>query len=415
MGKTPYPLEAVRALALKAQGLCDPPAVTSTPDLQAIYKLVEQLGCVQIDTLQMVQRSQYLVVWSRLGDYDPVDLDRLVYDPAQRRLFEGWLHAACLVPLAEYRFQMPHMRYLQEDPAVVTRTFLAQPGGPEMVDEVMKRIREGGAVRGGDFPYDGPKRGSWWDWKPAKQALEHLYATGELMVADRHNFQRVYDLTERVLPDWVDLSEPTAEERDRHWVELKVRTWGACTATQAGSDIYHRKSVARTMVKQLLQDGGLIAIQARLQDGEIHEIILHRENLPLLEQAAQGGLNPQRTTFLSPFDSLFWPAHRDLQLWGFRQTLEAYLPAAKRQWGYFCLPILHKDRLVGRFDPKLERGEGVLRIKALYLEPGIEPDEELVAGVAAAMGNFLEFHGAKELVIERSQPEEFGRKLLSKM
>ncbi len=154
-------------------------------------------------------------------------------------------------------------------------------------------------------------------------------------------------------------------------------------------------------------------IQARLADGETHELIVHREQLPILEQAAQGELAASRTTFLSPFDSLFWAPRRDRQFWGFRQSLEAYLPAHKRQWGYFCLPILYKDRLVGRFDPKLERKQGVLRLKALYLEEDVKPEEELVKEVAGAMADFMAFHKARELVIEKSQPQEFGQKLLA--
>jgi hypothetical protein len=122
---------------------------------------------------------------------------------------------------------------------------------------------------------------------------------------------------------------------------------------------------------------------------------------------------PGRTTFLSPFDNLFWAQGRDQQLWDFRKALEAYTPANKRVYGYFCLPILHHDRLIGRFDPKLERKSKLLRIKALYLEPGISPEDELVAGTASALRDFLVFHGANDLVIERSQPAEFGTKLLS--
>jgi hypothetical protein len=154
-------------------------------------------------------------------------------------------------------------------------------------------------------------------------------------------------------------------------------------------------------------------VQGRLEDSSQAELIVHRDNLPLLEQAADGALIAARTTVLSPFDSLWWAARRDLQFWNFHQTLEAYLPEAKRIYGYFCLPILHRDRLVGRFDPKLERSSNRLILKSLTLEPGVKPIPELVAGVADALRDFLTFHAARELVIENSQPAGFGKKLLA--
>lgn len=413
MNEPVYPLQAVRTLALYAQGLCTEVDGRPAPTMLGIQAAIERIGCVQIDTLQMVQRSQYLVLWSRLGNYDTADLDRLAYDAQHRSLFEGWQHAACLIPLSEFRYQIPHMRQVLQDHAASTRSFLAQPGGAEIIEEVRERIRANGALRGADFEYSGPKRGSWWDWKPAKEALEYLYASGELMIAERRNFQRVYDLTERVLPEWVDQSEPTAEERDRHWVELGVRALGACTMAQAGAYSFRTLTAARAIINELLREGIVRTIQAQLADGETHELIVHKEHMPILEQAAQGELSANRTTFLSPFDSLFWASRRDRQFWGFRQSLEAYLPAHKRQWGYYCLPILYKDRLVGRFDPKLERKQGILRLKALYLEAGVQPEEQLVKEVAGAMTDFMAFHNARELVIENSQPQEFGQELLA--
>ena len=246
-------------------------------------------------------------------------------------------------------------------------------------------------------------------------ALEFLYAFGELMIADRVNFQRVYDLTERLLPEWVSTAEPTVEERDRFWVERGARALGICTPRQAGDYTWMKVTRSKPHAEALIKAGTLVPITGALADGKTAEFIVHRDNLPYLEQAADGALKAERTTFLSPFDSLWWASRRDELLWGFRKSLEAYLPAPKRVYGYFCLPILHKDRLVGRFDPKLERKNGLLRLKALYLEPGIKPDDELVGDVAVAMRNFMKFHQAKELVIECSQPAAFGKKLLARI
>jgi uncharacterized protein YcaQ len=401
----------VRALALHAQGLATPSGSEPAPTPDAIYDVVEWLGAVQIDTLHVVQRSHYLVLWSRLGRYDPADFDRLIYDPAQRRLFEGWQRAACIIPLTEYRYQMPHQRRLRASPAPMSQEWLAQPGSRKLVQTVLERIRSEGPLRVSDFERDGEKRGSWWDWSPAKNALEHLYAWGDLMIAGRVAFQRIYDLTKRVLPARVDTTEPTLEERDRHWIEQAARAFGACEPAQAGDSAWMKRARSRPQVEALLAEGVLAAVQAELCDGKAHTLVVHRDNLALLDQAAEGGLRAERTTFISPFDSLFWPRRRDVRFWDFRQSLEAYKPAAKRQWGYFCLPILHEDRFVGRFDPKLERESGTLRLKALYLEPGVKPTENLVAGVAVALRDFIAFHDAHDLVIERSEPPAFGKKL----
>jgi len=411
-----YPLSAVRALALYAQHLHLPDA-SAAATRDDLYAAIEKIGCVQIDTLQMVHRSQYLVLWSRLGTYDPAELDRLAYGGGRRnarKLFEYWLHAACLIPLTEYRYRLPAMRHAQVGSSKWWEHWLSQPGNAELMDKVRERIRAEGPLRGADFEHHGPRRGAWWDWKPAKQALERLYDRGELMIADRVNFQRVYDLRERVLPKWVDAREPSPDETHRHMLEWAARALGVCQPLQAADYVWSMKrGAAKPHLGQLIADGTLVPVQVESADGQPREWVVHRDRLPDLEQAADGALGPQRTTFLSPFDNLFWARGRDRQLWHFRQTLEAYKPEPQRTWGYFCLPILHKDRLVGRFDPKLERTARRLRIKALYLERGVKPDDELVSDVAAAMRDFLAFHGAADLVIEHSRPAAFGKKLLA--
>jgi uncharacterized protein len=406
-----YPLSAVRTLALHAQGLATPSLKGKTPTLASILKVVGQLGCVQIDTLHLVHRSHYLVLWSRLGAYNPVDFDTLIYSQENRQLFEGWQRIASIIPIIDYRYQIPHQNRLKNDPSEgYTRWYNRE--GLELMSMVLERIRQEGELRAADFEYHGPKRGSWWDWKPAKTALEYLFAFGDLMISKRVNFQRAYDLTERVLPAWVDTHPPTIEQRDRYWLEQAALALGIGTAMQISGYSYYQKSRLKPTLEALMADGELVPVEAELVNGRSNSLLVHRDNLELLQRACDGEIHAEQTTFLSPFDNLFWATGRDEQLWGFRQRLEAYLPAPKRTWGYFCLPILHRDRLVGRFDPKLERKTGVLRIKALYLEQGIRLDEELVNGVAIAMRDFMRFHDASDLAIEKSLPDEFGEKLV---
>ncbi len=410
---TSYPLSAVRTLALYSQGLATSNEYDSHPTLSSIHKTVEQVKYVQIDTLNLIRRSQYIVIWSRLGNYTPADFDRLVYSPDERKLFEGVQGVAAIIPLKDYRYQLAQMDRGREALLNWYTRWLEKENNAGLMSIVLERIRQEGGLRAFDFEYHGPKRGSWWDWKPAKIALEYLFVKGDLMITNRVNFQRVYDLTERVLPDWVDTAPPTAEERDRYWVEQGLIALGICQPAQLAEYAFHmRRAYPKSIWAEMLRQEIAMPIQAMLADGETHEMVVHRDQFETLQQAADGMIKAERTTFLSFFDSLFWCRGRDMLYWKYRNLLEAYNKEANRKYGYFCLSILHHDRLVGRFDPKLERMAGVLRIKAIYLEEWIEPDEELVRGVASAMRDFMAFHQAKDLVIEKSQPEEFGAKLL---
>jgi uncharacterized protein len=410
---TVYPLSAVRTMALHAQGLTQPNSADTTPDIRRINQMVEQLNYVQIDTLNLIQRAQYIVLWSRLGNYTPTDLDRLIYAPEDRVLFEGVQGVAAILPLKDYRYQLPEFDKRRKGLIKWYTNWLDAQGSRELVDEVYERIKQEGALKASNFAYDGPQRGSWWDWKPAKIALEYLFTRGDLMIANRVNFQRVYDLTERVLPAWVDTRMPNVEERDKYWIEQGMLALGICLPNQIAEYAYHmRRALPKELKQDLQRNGILVPVKAILADGLEHEMVVHRDQLKTLEQVADGAIRAERTTFLSFFDNLFWCRGRDMQVWGYRNTIESYVKAENRKYGYFCQSILHKDRLLGRFDPKLERKAGVLRLKALYLEAGAEPDEELVTGVATAMRDFMQFHKAKELVIERSEPGEFGEKLL---
>jgi uncharacterized protein YcaQ len=409
---TTYPLSVMRTVALRTQGLDK--AGGSDPNRETVYETVNKLGCLQIDTLHRVQRSHYLVLWSRLGNYAPGDLDALT-SAADRRLFEGWQHAASIIPLTEYRYQLPHQHDLCEHPTNWYNRWLNGTVQKEFVPQVLERIRSEGALKVSDFETDGHSGGIWWNWRPAKVALEFLYAYGELMIADRIKFQRVYDLTERVLPQRTDKTEPTVEARDRFWIERGAKALGVFLPRHAGDYSSMKVSHSKPIVESLIKEGILIQISGTLENGVTRQLLIHRDNLSLLEQTADRALKAERTTFLSPFDNLWWASRRDEQFWGFHQSLEAYLPAPKRIYGYFCMPILHKDRLVGRFDPKLERKNGLLRLKAIYLEPGVKPDEELITDTAAAMRDFMAFHAAKELIIELSEPASFSRKLMKKL
>jgi uncharacterized protein len=406
-----FPLSALRAIALHTQHLTTPNGASPAPIPDTIVDLVTALGYVQIDTLHVVNRAHYVTLWARCGSYDIDDFHKLIYTADQRTLYEGWGHAASIIPLEHYRYHRWRTdRRVSFNPGY--REWLNKNGNRELVAQTLERIRSEGGLRVGAFEYEGPQHGVWYDWKPPKIALEALFARGDLMVADRVNFQRVYDVRERVLPEWVDTTPVAPDEARRFCLEQAAKALGVFEPRHLTLYAYMRATPARSIVRALIEEGVLVGVQGESMNG-VKTWMVHRDNLPLLQRAADGDLKTERTTFLAPFDSLFWALDRDQMLWGFNQLLECYKPAAERVYGYFCFPILHKDRLVGRFDPKLDRKSGVLHLNALYLEPGIEPDDELVAGVATAMRDFLSWHGAKSLKIEKSDPLAFGEQLMS--
>ena len=409
-----YKVSPLRTLALAAQGLITPlvEQENKSPTEMDLLSLVKQLGCIQIDTLQMVHRSQYLVPWSRLGDYDTAMLDDMLFGK-EKRLFEGWQHAASIIPIEDYRYQLPRQIHIRENNL---RSWLdRKQENQALFSTVLERIKREGPLRAADFEYDGPRRDSWWDWKPAKEALEFQYHIGNLMIANRSKFQRVYGLKDHILPNWVDETEPTPAERDRFWIEKSVKALGVCTPSQAADYTWMKIRDSKPAVTQLLNEGVLVEIQVELEDKSTQTMLIHTDNLPLLDQVCEGSITPDRTTFLSPFDSVFWAKGRDQMLWGFQHLIEMYFPAVKRKHGYYCMPILHMDRFVGRIDPKLLRKEKHLVIKSVLLDDKIKPDEELVIGIASALKNFMKFHNAIELTIEKSNPEFLKKKILSSM
>jgi len=414
---TTYPLKAIRALALHTQNLDKPPR--TRPDAETIYSTIQKIGWVQIDTLQMVRRAQYVTLWSRLGSYDVADFDRLMFDDGNtspdngRRLFEFWMHAACIIPFTHYRHRMPLMRNYRNGKSGWRRDWGKLPENIELMNKVMAHIHSNGGARPADFEDRKKRRGTWWAWDSTKLALEHLYNQGDLTISNRIKFQRIYDIPERVLPHWVDTTEPAEEEAHCHLLDYSMKAIGVCTPAQVGDYFHMKRNESRPIIEQFIKDGTFVEIEAELSDGNSSALLVHRDNMPLLEKAADGALPSRHTTFLNPFDSLFWAKDRDMQVWNFRQILEAYKPEPIREWGYFCLPILHQGKLVGRFDPKLERKTRTLRLKKLYLEPGVRPTNKLASSVARTMRDFLAFHDATDLAIEHSQPADFGTKLMA--
>ncbi|WP_323912694.1 winged helix-turn-helix domain-containing protein [Aeromonas caviae] len=376
-------LQDARHLQLAAQGLLTPRRARATPaDLLAC---IRRMALLQIDTISVVARSPYLVLFSRLGHYDPRWLEQLLADGD---LFEYWAHEACFVPREDYRL----LRHRMLDPAAMGWKFSAQwlktHGGE--IAQIVERIRQDGPVRAVDFERKGDKGNGWWDWKPEKRHLEVLFTAGQLMVRERRNFQRVYDLAERVMPEWNDERDlPSPDLARRDMVRASCRALGL-VKTGWVADYYRlKRGKYDALLHQLADEGELLPVRV---EGWQHGAFVHASLADELVRAQAGSLKASHTAVLSPFDPLVWDRKRASELFGFDYRIECYTPAPKRQYGYFVLPLLHRGKLVGRMDAKAHRKEGVFEVKSLYLEDGIRVTRTLAQDLGKAIQKLAEWH-----------------------
>jgi hypothetical protein len=376
-------------MMLAAQGLLQPPP---QPACKAdVLATIRQIGILQIDTINVVARSPYLVLWSRLGQYQPAWLDELL---AEGALFEYWAHAACFIPIEDFalfRGRMLKMRSAE----YATHYWWSLLEHTDLVQRILERIRLEGPLRSSDFESDHKLQGGWWNWKDEKHALEHLFNTGELMIARREKFQRVYDLQERVLPGWEDRQTCSEEEARRALVLKTVRAQGISRIAWVAHYYYLTKTGLAELIKGLAHEGALQEVDV---DGWPEPAYVHPDHQDLLDQAAAGSLEPTLTTLLSPFDPLVQDRARARQEFGFDFTIECYLPQAKRRYGYYALPILHRGALVGRLAVKAHRAKGVFEVKGLWLEPGWELKGALADELGPALQRCAAWHGTPQVV-----------------
>lgn len=385
------PLAAARTLHLAAQGLLAPPRRKATRG--DVIDAIRRMAQLQIDTIHVVARSPYFVLFSRIGAYEPQWLDEHL---AKGRLFEYWSHEACFVPIEDYGL----LRHRMLDPSGMGWKYAAEWHAKHRreIDALLDRIRANGPVRSADFARaDGDKGSGWWDWKPEKRHLEVLFATGALMVAERRNFQRVYDLAERVLPHWNDARDlPPRADAERELLLRTCRALGVIRADWA-ADYYRLPRRPYTEALHALADAGEL-LPARVE-GWKHDAFVHRDFAPLIDDAASGKLGSTVTTLLSPFDPVIWDRKRAMALFDFDYAIECYVPAAKRKYGYFVLPILSHGKLIGRIDAKAHRAQQVFEVKSLHLELGVRASGRLVADLRRALQRCADWHGTPELRI----------------
>jgi len=383
-------LADVRRLALRAQ-LLDGGA--QPPGKAGVVEAIKRLGYVQIDTIAVVRRAHHHVLWTRCPDYDPKTLHEL--QSSDRRIFEYWAHAMAYLPMSDYRYYIPRMR---AGGRVGAHEWRAKHRN--VLDAVLTRIRAEGPLTSKDFePPPGTKRGTWWNWKPAKQALEVLFWQGDLMIAERRAFQKVYDLTERVLPPDIDTSPPSDAECARFQARRALCALGVARDREIAE--YGRMSTrthVRTALEELIAAGEVVRVQVEGSTATDHCALADD-----LESAGPGAIDAD-AHLLSPFDGLIIQRARTRWLFGFDYTIECYVPEAKRKYGYFALPILYGDRLVGRLDPKADRKAGRLIVRKVWLEKEFVADEAFLGRLGDAIARFAAFNDCTGVTVEKSSP-----------
>jgi len=391
----------VKRLSVYKQGLHQRPETNTQDDLKAI---IERIGLLQLDSISVVARSHYLVMMARAGLYNRTELDDLLTDGF---LFEGWTHCASQMPMSDY----PHYHArVQQKRLNESKWHIDKLGdaSEEIIGQVLETIRENGVMSSKDFEHDRKEAGGWWNWKPAKIALEYLFDRGELMVSHRQKFQRYYDLTERVLSDKNLVLDKTFDDY-QHWaVEQGLRHTGIGTIEHIADYYRLHKTLTNDVIQAMVKAGEAFPVDVTGWDTPTY---IHADDLPLLKQIQAGDHSPQLTVFLSPFDSLVWNRDRDERLWDFYYRIEVYTPKPKRVYGYYVLPILHKGELVGRIDPKVDRKKKHLIIHALHLEDSTQVTEELTQGLITAFEEFMAFHHCQTFELTSCADKGLMRKI----
>ncbi|RKS92683.1 hypothetical protein BC952_2597 [Flavobacterium limicola] len=386
-------LSQLRFLTLESQGLTKPYPFGKGKD--AVLKTVEHLGYLQIDTLSIVERAHHHTLWTRIPDYQTAYLDELV---EERKVFEYWFHAASYLPMKDFRFVLPQMLNVKQSE---THYYNADP---KVMKYVLDTIRAEGPKKARDFENETKRAGSWWSWKPTKIALERLFLQGDLMISRRNGMQKTYDLTENVLPKSINTTLPTDLEFAEYLVKTYLNAYGFTTVKQ----ITHLKTgeLIRRNVDKVLKS----MLQARTIQ------LINIENRPpvfVYKDLLEKSLNRTASSIrlLSPFDNSIIHRDRVKQFFDFDYKIECYTPKEKRQFRYFCLPILFGDTFIGRVDCKAHRKEKEFELIHLHIENTKIDIELWINPFLELVKNFATFNNCENLKLTKVSPIKFTDKI----
>lgn len=390
--------ETARQIAVHAAMLSGKPELVANK--YGVMEIIEHLGYVQIDTIAVVERAHHHVLWSRLPDYQHQWLNEL--QSVDKKIFEYWGHGASFLPLTDYRFYLPRMHHYRVSHDGWQGRLLEKYA--YLLPEILVRIRDEGPLGSKDFKR--PKRNKregWWDWKPAKIALELLFWQGYTMVIERRGFQRIYDLTERVLPENVDTTMPSAQETTYFFVRRALRTLGVASLREIELFMEGADRVRyRSALDSLCEEGEVVKLKIDEKQHEyfalkttLDEVFIHTAKMPIY--------------ILSPFDPLVINRQRLKILFDFDYSLECYLPTEKRKFGYFALPILWHGKFIGRMDAQADRANKTLCVHTLKIKS--DRDRQFQYIFNEHLLDYAKFNGCSMVVIEKATPQAFKMNL----
>ena len=353
--------DEARRLALAAQGFAearpDPGA-----DRRAVMRTVRRLGLLQMDSVNVLVRSHYLPLYSRLGAYPTEWLDGAAYAGRRRKLLEYWGHEASLLPVERQPWLRWRMQRARNGEGLWGGVARFGRERARFCDDVLAEIRDRGPLGVSELAAGGRRQGGWWGWSEGKLALEWLFWTGQVTTHSRRSFERIYDLTDRALPaEVVRAPTPAPDVAQRELLRISLRALGV--ATERDLRDYFRLSVvdARARIAELVEAGEFLPVQVEGWRG-----------LAFVPRDVRVPRRIEACALLSPFDSLVWFRDRLQRLFDFHYRIEIYTPAHKRRHGYYVLPFLLGDRLVARVDLKSDRAAGRLRLLSTHYEPGVD-------------------------------------------
>lgn len=348
MKKKIISIEDARYLALHNQLLLDNNTGNSKKDL---LNIIRQLGYVQIDTISIVERAHKHILWTRFPAYKNEMLDELI--DKDKKVFEFWDHAAAYMPIEHFRYTNKRkQQYAERHKTWASRN-------KKLLNYIIDRIRNEGPLLSRDFDEPG-KRGAWWDWKPAKDGLEFLFHTGKLVLRSRKNFQKVYDLPERFLPPNLETTVPTDEELSEHLIMKSIKANGFASEKEITYLRQHSRQSTKKIIAKLIEEKKIIPIGIHNIENEIYYT-----TAKILKQL--NTINVYNIIhILSPFDNLIIQRKRLKSLFDFDFVIEFYLPAEKRKFGYYCMPVLINDKFVCKIDAKADRKTGTFRVINIF-------------------------------------------------